>query len=52
MASFAELHALNVHMASADPNDPLAFDYRLKPGVNPSSNALAIVRMMGIEIQP
>jgi hypothetical protein len=50
MAAFPELHAINVHMASADAADPLAFDYRLKPGVNQSTNALAIVRMMGIEI--
>ena len=39
----------NVHMASPDPDDPLAFDYRLKPGVNTQSNALAIIRMMGLE---
>ena len=39
---------LNVHMASPNPDDPLAFDYRLKPGVNTTSNALAIVRMMGL----
>ncbi|ADW69799.1 MutS-related protein [Granulicella tundricola] len=39
---------LNVHMASPDPEDPLGFDYRLKPGVNTSSNALAIIRMMGL----
>jgi DNA mismatch repair ATPase MutS len=50
MADFPELHAINVHMSSSDPDDPLAFDYRLKPGVNTSSNALAIVRMMGIKI--
>ncbi len=39
----------NRHMASPDPDDPLAFDYTLKPGINTSSNALAIVRMMGLE---
>jgi hypothetical protein len=39
---------LNVHMASPDPDDPLAFDYRLKPGVNQTTNALAIIRMMGL----
>jgi hypothetical protein len=44
-----ENHGINVHMASPDPDDPLAFDFHLKPGVNPSSNALAIIRMMGIE---
>ena len=41
----------NVHMASPDVNDPLAFDYRLKPGINTSSNALAIIRLMGLETQ-
>jgi DNA mismatch repair ATPase MutS len=44
-----QTHGINVHMASPDPNDPLAFDFLLKPGVNPTSNALAIVRMMGID---
>jgi hypothetical protein len=39
---------LNVHMASPDADDPLAFDYRLKPGVNTTTNALAIIRMMGL----
>ncbi len=39
----------NVHMASPNPDDPLGFDYKLKPGVNTSSNALAIVRMMGLD---
>jgi len=38
----------NVHMASPDPEDPLAFDYQLKPGPNTTTNALAIIRMMGI----
>jgi len=42
-------HGLNVHMASPDPDDPLAFDYLLKPGVNTSSNALAIVRLLGLD---
>ncbi len=39
---------LNVHMASPNPDDPLAFDYKLKPGVNTSTNALAIIRMLGL----
>jgi hypothetical protein len=42
------LHGLNVHMASPDPADPLAFDYKLNPGVNTSSNAIAILRLLGI----
>ena len=43
---------VNVHMASPDDADPLAFDYKLKPGVNTSSNALAIIRLMGLEVSP
>lgn len=42
-------HGVNVHMASPDPDNPLAFDFLLKPGINPSSNAAAILRMMDIE---
>ena len=41
---------LNLHMASPDPADPLAFDYKLKPGVNRSSNAMAIIRLLGLEL--
>jgi hypothetical protein len=40
---------VNVHMASPDPADPLAFDYLLKPGVNQHSNALAIIRLIGLD---
>ncbi len=43
-----ENRGVNVHMASPDAEDPLGFDYRLKPGVNTSSNALAIIKMMGL----
>jgi DNA mismatch repair ATPase MutS len=43
---------VNVHMASPDPADPLAFDYILKPGVNRHSNALAIIRLMGLDAPP
>ncbi len=50
MAEDDALHAINVHMASPDAADPLAFDYMLKPGVNPSSNALAILRLVGIGV--
>ncbi|HWB32262.1 MAG TPA: hypothetical protein VG714_03725 [Acidobacteriaceae bacterium] len=39
----------NVHMASPDAADPLAFDYKLKPGINTASSAQAILHMMGIE---
>ena len=48
IAEIAELHGNNVHMASADESDPLAFDYLLKAGINQTTNALAIVRMLGL----
>ena len=50
IAADSALRAVNVHMASPDPADPLAFDYRLRSGVNPSSNALAILRLIGIDL--
>jgi DNA mismatch repair ATPase MutS len=37
-----------VHMESDNRDDPLDFDYLLKPGISRRSNALAIIRMMGI----
>jgi hypothetical protein len=49
MADDPALRATNVHMASPNPADPLAFDYILKPGINQTSNALAILHMMGLE---
>jgi DNA mismatch repair ATPase MutS len=39
-----------MHMQSENPEEPLAFDYRLKPGISQQTNALAIVRMMGISV--
>jgi hypothetical protein len=48
LAEIAELCGKNVHMASPDESDPLAFDYLLKPGVNRTTNALAIVKMLGL----
>ena len=44
----AERGGVNVHMSSPDDADPLAFDYRLKPGINRSSSAHAIIRMLGL----
>jgi len=40
---------LNVHMASPDPADPLAFDYKLRQGINTASSAQAILHLIGIE---
>jgi DNA mismatch repair ATPase MutS len=48
LAEIAELRGRTVHMASPDESDPLAFDYLLKPGVNKTTNAMAIVRMLGL----
>jgi hypothetical protein len=48
LAEMPELGGTNVHMASPDESDPLGFDYKLKPGVNRTTNALAIVRMLGL----
>jgi len=42
-------HGLNVHMASPSTEDPLAFDYKLKPGPNTASSARAILRLIGID---
>jgi len=46
------LRGVNVHMQSEDPEQPLAFDYRLKAGILRQTNALAIVKMLGIAIDP
>lgn len=42
------LRGINLHMESEAPDQPLVFDYRLKPGIARQTNAMAIVRMMGI----
>jgi DNA mismatch repair ATPase MutS len=52
MTENAELRGVNIHMQSDDPDQPLAFDFRVKPGISRQTNALAIVRMMGIAIEP
>jgi DNA mismatch repair ATPase MutS len=40
----------NVHMCAKDGNDPMDFDYCLKPGVTTETNALAIARMAGVPV--
>lgn len=44
------LRGINMHMQSDNPDQPLAFDYLVKPGISRQTNALAIVRMMGISV--
>lgn len=43
-----ELNGANVHFADLPTADSLSFDYRLRPGKVEHSNALKIIRMMGI----
>jgi DNA mismatch repair ATPase MutS len=50
IAESPHLKGANVHMQAENPDDPLEFDYRLKPGILRQTNALAIVRMIGIDI--
>lgn len=45
-----DLHGTNVHMRSRNGEDPLDFDYLIKPGVTPESNALAIARLAGVPV--
>jgi DNA mismatch repair ATPase MutS len=45
----AKVAGVVFHMESDNPDDPLDFDYLLKPGISRKSNALAIVQMMGID---
>ncbi len=48
IVSLAGMAGLNVHMGAGAGNDPMAFDYLLKPGVTRETNALAIAAMMGV----
>ena len=45
------LNGLNCCMESDDPNDPLHFDYRVKPGISRRSSATAILRLMGLSAE-
>ena len=50
IAEDANLRGVNMHMQSENAEEPLNFDYCVKPGILRQTNALAIVRMMGIEL--
>jgi hypothetical protein len=43
-------HAVNVHFADEFRGGELHFDYRLRPGVVEHSNALALMRAVGLEV--
>ena len=49
LASIANHGGANVHMASSG-DDPLDFDYKVKSGVTPETNAIAIARMAGVPV--
>ena len=44
------MRAINVHFEDHLENGQLSFDYRLKPGVVKRSNALELMRIVGLEI--
>lgn len=43
--------AVNVHFEDHVENDRLAFDYQLRPGVANKSNALALMRAIGLNVE-
>ena len=49
IAELPELKGRNCCMESDDPDDPLNFDYKWKPGVSRRNSALAIMKMIGID---
>ncbi|MFN7936577.1 MAG: hypothetical protein U0R19_24860 [Bryobacteraceae bacterium] len=49
LASIAAHGGANVHMASSG-SHPLDFDYRIKSGVTPETNAIEIARMAGVPV--
>ena len=50
IAGLDGLAGTNVHMGAKTGDDPMDFDYLLKPGVTMETNALAIAAMMGVPI--
>ncbi|HMD32863.1 MAG TPA: hypothetical protein VKG84_13195, partial [Candidatus Acidoferrales bacterium] len=50
MAEGAEWHAANFHFEDRLENGELRFDYRLTPGVSKTSNALQLMRSIGLEV--
>jgi DNA mismatch repair ATPase MutS len=50
IANCEGLCGANVHMGARDGNNPMNFDYLLKPGITRETNALAIARMAGVPV--
>jgi DNA mismatch repair ATPase MutS len=42
--------ATNVHFVDQLEESEIPFDYRMRPGVVPASNALALMRSMGLDV--
>jgi len=50
MADTLGAHAANVHFEDHLENGKMSFDYRMRPGVVTKSNALALMRAVGLEV--
>lgn len=50
IAEQPELRAQNVHFADHMEDGRMAFDYRMRPGVVEKSNALALMRAVGLDV--
>ena len=50
IADQPELHARNVHFEDHMEDGRMAFDYRMQPGVVEKSNALALMRAVGLDV--
>jgi hypothetical protein len=44
------MYGANVHMRAKDGNNPMDFDYLLRPGVTRETNALGIARLAGVPV--
>jgi len=50
LADAPELHAANVHFEDELADGRMHFDYRMRPGVVTRSNAIALMRAVGLEV--
>lgn len=50
IATDESLHAANVHFADEIVDGKMTFDYRLRPGVVQRSNAIALMRIVGLDV--
>ncbi|HSJ96235.1 MAG TPA: DNA mismatch repair protein MutS, partial [Myxococcota bacterium] len=50
LAEAPELHAANVHFEDELAGGKMHFDYRMRPGVVTRSNAIALMRAVGLEV--